>query len=551
MSLQQESFSVRRYWFSNFQRYVSCLVLCLILGLLLVLFAPSVYAAEPRHGGTFIQALEGEEANLNPHIVTSATALPLTNSIFNLLVYMDLNRNFIPGLARSWKVSEDGLTYTFNLVRNATFHDGKPCTSADVLYTLKELYPQNPRGAWWKPGVNVFLEAPDPYTFVIKLKEPFAPLLTTLAYQVTGPNIIPKHLYEGTDFRKNPYNNKPVGTGPFMFKEWRRGSHYEMVRNPNYFARGKENKPYVDRVVFKIIPDGSARVMALKKGEVDFISSTVIPLEEIPELRKDPNIVVDGRGGGSETIKFLFFNLRQPPLSNKLVRQAIAYAIDKKQIFNLAIAGEGKMVKSFISSDNTWAYNPKVPDYAYDPQKANMLLDEAGYPRGPDGTRFKIRLATIVGRGSDPVVLEIIRDALKRVGIDGQMSTTEVASFYDAVFMRWDFDVALQQAATGPDPTAGVSRFLHSRNIRKTTFVNAMGYSNPEVDKLVDLEFKQIDREQRAATWYRVQEIVLDDLPYLPVYQSPVANCYRSVWADVVTSLQSDGQSREDAYMKK
>jgi peptide/nickel transport system substrate-binding protein len=117
--------------------------------------------------------------------------------------------------------------------------------------------------------------------------------------------------------------------------------------------------------------------------------------------------------------------------------------------------------------------------------------------------------------------------------------------------MRWDFDMVLQQAATGPDPTAGVTRFLHSSQIKKATFVNAMGYSNPEVDKLLDMEYKQIDKKQRAATWHRIQQIVMDDLPLIPVYESAIANVYRSNWADIVTTLYGSAQSREDAFMKK
>jgi peptide/nickel transport system substrate-binding protein len=321
---------------------------CSFFCFLFSLFVLAPHAAESKHGGTLIIGVEGEEANLNPQIVTGASVQPIVNNIFNLLIYMDFNFEIIPGLARSWNVSRDGLTYTFYLAKDATWHDGKPFTSVDVLYKLKEIYPQNPRGAWWKPGVNVFPEAPDPHTFVIKLKEPFAPLLTTLAFEVTGPKILPKHLYEGTDFKKNPYNNKPVGTGPFMFKEWVKGSHIELVRNPNYFAKGKENKPYLDRIVFRTIPDSSARILALKKGEIDFIPSVFVPLEDIAELRKDKNIVVDKRGGGPETIKFFLFNLRNPPLSNKLVRKAIAHAIDGNAIYNLALAGEAKLAKQCV-----------------------------------------------------------------------------------------------------------------------------------------------------------------------------------------------------------
>jgi len=522
----------------------------LLLGLvILVTFAD---AATPRHGGTFIFAVEGEQANLNPFLISTSDVVPIQVSLFNTLLTQDLKANFVPSLAESYSVSADGLTYTFRLVKNATWHDGKPFSSADVVYTLRELYPQNPRtGSWWKPGANVVVEAPDSNTVVLKLKQPYAPLLDLIAYPTAGPFILPKHLYEGTDMKKNPYNSKPIGTGPFMFKEWVIGSHIEMVRNPNFFGRGKEGKPYIDRLVFRLIPDPAGRMLALKKGDVDFVPYNAVPFEEVPELRKDPNLVIDTRGAGGSTIKYLFINLRNAPVSNKMVRQAMAYAIDKKKIVDLVLLGEGKDAKSVVTSTTEWAFNPKVPAYPYSLERANALLDKAGYPKGAGGIRFKIRLSCIGGRGSDIQIAEVMRDQLKQVGIDAQIVSLDRAAFSDALFMRWDFDIAIQQAATAPDPMVGLTRLLHSSNIIKAALTNTAGFSNPEVDKLLDEEYKQVSREKRSAMWYRIQEIVMDELPYLPIYEQPVLNVYRAVWADTITSIYGHNQSREHAYLKK
>ena len=527
-------------------------VLSLILLSVLVMFAPAANGATPKHGGTFIFAVEGEQANLNPFLISTSDVVPIQVNLFSTLLTQDLKSNFVPSLAESYRVSGDGLTYTFHLVKNATWHDGKPLTSADVVYTLRELYPQNPRtGTWWKPNVNVVVEAPDNFTVVLKLKQPFAPLLDLIAYPTAGPFILPKHLYEGTDMKKNPYNSKPIGTGPFMFKEWVKGSHIELVRNPNYFASGKEGKPYVDRVVFRLIPDPAGRMLALKKGDVDFVPYNAVPFEEVPELRKDPKLVIDTRGAGGSTIKYLFMNLRNPPVSNKMVRQAIAYAIDKRKIVDLVLLGEGKEAKSVINSVTEWAFNPKVPDYPFSLEKANALLDKAGYPRGASGTRLKLRLSCIGGRGSDITIAEVMRDQLKQVGIDAQIMPTDRASFSDALFMRWDFDLAIQQAATAPDPMVGLTRLLHSKNIVKAALTNSAGFSNAEVDKLLDEEYKQVSKEKRVAMWYRIQEIVMDELPYFPIYEQPVINVHRAVWIDSITSLYGHNQSRENAYLKK
>jgi peptide/nickel transport system substrate-binding protein len=234
-----------------------------------------------------------------------------------------------------------------------------------------------------------------------------------------------------------------------------------------------------------------------------------------------------------------------------MVRQAMAYAIDKKKIVDLVLLGEAKVAKSIINSVTEWAFNPKVPDYPFSIEKANALLDKAGYPRGASGVRFKLRLSCIGGRGSDIMIAEVMRDQLKQVGIDAQIMSTDRTNFSDALFMRWDFDIAIQQAATAPDPMVGLARLLHSKNIVKAALTNSAGFSNPEVDRLLDEEYKQVSKEKRAAMWYRIQEVVMDELPYLPIYEQPVFNVHRAVWVDTITGLYGHNQSREHAYMRK
>jgi len=509
-------------------------------------------AAGPKRGGTFVMALGGDPPNLNPNLVPGTITLEVSTNIFNLLVYLNFDFEIIPELAESWKVSQDGLTYTFNLVKNASWHDGKPVTSADVVYTLREVVPTTPRGGiWWTPNI-VSVEAPDDYTVVVQLKHPYAPFLTLMANPIGGPHILPKHLYEGTDWKKNPYNNKPIGTGPFMFKKWARGDHIELVENPKYFRRGKEGKPYCDRLVFRIMPDSAARLLAIKKGEVDYLYSYLIPFEEISRLREDPGITADKRGNEALGVNnFLLFNLRRAPLSNELVRHAIGYAIDKEQIVKLVLGGEGQPAKSFVHSGLSWAHNPNVPAYKHDPKRANALLDKAGYSRKGDGTRFKLQLTANVGRPFQTAAAEVIRDQLKQVGIDLQIVSLDRAAIVDSIYMKWDFDMHLQLLATGPEPTINTTRFLHTRQIKKAAYVNVMGYSNPEVDKLLDLEFTQVDPKKRAATWHKIQEIAMNELPLIPVWEQPIANTYRSVWADVLTGPFGVYQTREHAYLKE
>src|SRR5262249_17141976 len=229
-------------------------------------------------------------------------------------------------LAKSWSASPDGLEYRFNLVPGVKWHDGQPFTSADVKHTFEEIsgkYSSLARAAYKDIAA---IETPDDLTVVIKMKAPDASFFPWASSQPNFPQIFPKHIYQGSDPRTNPANFKPVGTGPFRFKEWARGSHIVLERNPDYFHK---DMIFLDRVVFQIVPDSGARQVALEKGEVDHLPYFALAPASIEPLAKarGTKVIDSVRPALGEIIAFC--NLRQRQLGVKEVRQALAHAIDR------------------------------------------------------------------------------------------------------------------------------------------------------------------------------------------------------------------------------
>ena len=285
--------------------------------------------------------------------------------------------------------------------------------------------------------------------------------------------IFPKHIYEGSDPRTNPANFKPVGTGPFKFKEWVRGSHIVLERNPDYFHK---DTIFLDRIVFQIIPDSGARQVALEKGEVDHLPYFALaPASVEPLAQARGTKVIDSmRPALGEIIMFL--NLRHPQLGVKAVRQAIAHAIDRDVLVKLAINGRGRVATGPIRSDKPPFYNPDVPKYPRDVARANRLLDQAGFVRR-GGARFALRLSYegVAEGGSLQSAAEIMREQLREVGIDLQLRPSDVAAWVESAFIKWDFDMCLGSYGTGPDPKIGVSRLYKTENIQHHPVIQSHG----------------------------------------------------------------------------
>lgn len=519
-----------------------------VLAALLLPLALADAQGTPRRGGTIIHGLEGEPTSANPLLETGSETGTLAAHLFDSLVEQDLDFNVRPRGAEKWQISPDGKTYTFWLSKTATFSDGKPVTSADAKWTLETAADVHPRIGRTLKGLIERIDTPDAHTMILRLREPFAPLLGLLAGSGSNPMILPKHVFgDGKELKTHPANLKPVGSGPYRIKQWVRGSHIELERNPTYH---RAPRPYLDRVILQFLPDASSRWLALEKGEVDYLSFYMVPLEQVAKAKANPNLVVEERGGeASGVVVELIMNTRTPWFSKGEARQAIASAIDRKRLIETAFLGLGKPAASIMHSGLKPFYTNQLPAYSYDVEKANRLLDAAGFPKKADGTRFKLRLVWATGREVETAAAEVIRNQLKQVGVDVELQKLDRAAAIDRVYIKWDFDAAVWSLATGPDPTLGVTRSYHTKRIQKIAFANASGYSNPEADKLMDIEYLQPNEKERAAIWHRIQRMVLTDLPVYPLVEFPIANVYRKGYHNVVSHPAQASRYLGEAWM--
>lgn len=521
--------------------YKKCLFV-LILVLLAILpnsrMADAQTAEYPaRYGGKLVVALNGDPSTLNPAYTTSYNNHLVAGQIFNALVEYDpWTVEPVPELAESWEISKDGLTYTFHLVKNAFWHDGKPFTSADVKFSFEQaIIPFHPRGRASFGFIK--FETPDSYTVVMKLAYPFAPLINTLGIWYAG--IIPKHIYEGTDIIKNPRNfDNPVGTGPFMFKEWVKGSYIRFVRNPNYWRKGAQGEklPYLDEVIFRFLPDNAMGMLAFDKGEIDYMPMYV-PLPEIARYMNTPGVKVIDKGAFGSMWTY-FFNLENQYLAQKKVRQAIAYAIDKEFIFKTVSNSRGKIATGPVSSVTGWAYTSDVNLYPHNVTLANQLLDEAGFKRGSDGTRFRLRLNVgATGRDNGVPASEIIKDQLRAVGIDIRLEVPEESVEDQIIYMNHDFDIALTAGlSTAPDPNM-LRGYLDGASIlpegkRRPGLWNIMMYNNTRVNQIFAQAAVESDPAKRAALYKEMQKLVVEDLPCMWIVEDVYYHVFKDTFPD-------------------
>ena len=482
-------------------------------------------------GGTFIKAIENEPASLDYLFGKDFGALTVMTNIYNSLLRLDYDFQPHPELAESWEISPDGLTYTFQLRRDVKWHDGADFTAQDVEFTLREMTCQlHNRAKTWCPRVASF-ESDGDHTFVINLKEPFAPLLTILADYNSGTLIRPEHVWgKGVD-KNNPQLLVPeVGTGPFVFSKWVRGSHIELVRNDDYFKPGL---PYLDRVLIQFLPDEAGRLAALENGEIDMIHSYILPYERVNQFRQDPRFQIIEHGNeATGTNENLLMNHDNEYLRHKSVRHAIAHALNKDDIAEAAMFGASKAAHAHIHSGVKWVYFPEY-DYEQNVARSNELLDEAGFERGADGTRFSLRLYWAFGRAFEGRAAEVIRSQLGDVGIGVRIQSFDRPSFIEKVFTKRDFDMAHQLFTTSPDPTLSVVHRYKSSTIGNA-FANAAGWINEDYDRLTDKEVTITDVAERAAVWKEIQRILMDELPGYPLFGMPNMQLVRAGFNDVI-----------------
>jgi peptide/nickel transport system substrate-binding protein len=449
-------------------------------------------------GGEIIFGVTSDFATTIPTLSRDSTSASAQYLMYDGLFRIDpVELVPIPWLVTDWEVSDDQMTYTFNLRDDVRFHDGEPLTAEDAKFTLEALI--NPdHSSVLRGRLNVIseVEVLDTYAFKVVLSQPYAPLLTFFAN--TGAQIIPKHLLEGEDLLATDFLNNPVGTGPFKFKEWAAGDHMTLVANEDYFL----GRPLLDSVVFRIVPDSASLVAALKTGEVDISG---IGATDIPQVQGDPYLQVIEMP--SDCFYTIGANLSQERFQDKRVRQAIMYSLPREQMVAELLEGHGYITDSYILR-KSWAYNPDTkPVYRYNPEKAKELLAEAGWVDTDgdgvvekDGEPFKFALLSYTG--ITPGYNETIQQSLKDIGIEMDIQLLDWPTFLNTAFVEKKYDSFTVNMCVPLDP--------HNPTVWGCG-TNAFFFCSEEFDEMGMKAVATTDREERKEYYYEMQNFLAEE----------------------------------------
>lgn len=490
----------------------------------------------PRPGGTLIMSLEPEPSGF---LLSSNTAQVLAGQVTDGLVEYDADMKPQPCLAERWEESEDRRTITFHLRKGVKWHDGQPFTSKDVEYSLIEFVKKlNPRAGSALRTLDT-VETPDDHTAVLKFSAPSLVFWSVIS-SLESP-MIPRHLFEGTSPITNPWNGKLIGTGAFKFKEWQKGEYILLERNEDYWKAGA---PLINRIRIKIITDAGARLAALEAGEVHYSPLSPISHSDVTRLRSSDLLRVETDGYGPfNPLLFMDFNLERPVFQDKRVRAAFAHAIDKQAIVDKVFFGLGRAATGPLPSTLQAFYTKDTTQYDYDPAAAEKLLDEAGLPRGSDGVRVRLNHYPMPYGNTYTRASEYIKEALRQVGVELELHTVDVAQYLRKIFTERDFDTMTCAYVVGADPQFGVFRRFWSKNFEKgVPWSNGSGFSDPEVDKIIDGTFEAADSAERQELINRLQRAAQDHLPSVSLVEMQ----HFSVVSSAVKGLNTfpDGYSK-------
>ena len=494
--------------------------LCAI-GLTLLLWLPSIAISlettphAPVPGGELVVSLYTTPPHLNPAIQSGLAILTPGAQLFAGLVRFDNEWNPHPYLARKWDISKDGLTVTLHLVKNARFHDGKPITGEDVAFSIMTVKALHPFQSMLAPVTRVDL--PEPHTVVIHLKKPHPAILMAMSPALLP--ILPKHVYGSVEkVRDHPANMKPIGSGPFKLEAFAPGREIRLVKNEDFFLK---DRPYMDRLTIKIMRNTLEEALGMETGKIHMMASFQ-DLDELKHLESLNHVtVVRNAFKGIGPIFWMAFNLQEKPFNDVRVRKAIAYTIDRKFIVDTVFKGETVIETGPISSNSPF-YSSDVSLYEQDFEKANRLLDEAGYPRDKTGKRFSFRMLYMPERaGVNLKIVEYLRRIfLRNLGVEAVIE--HPADFKDWIkkVSNWDFQMTSDDVFNWGDPVIGVHRTYLSSNIRKgVIWSNTQGYRNPEGDSLMAEAGSELDFQKRYVLYKELQKIIMDDLPLYPIFQ--------------------------------
>lgn len=436
-----------------------------------------------------------------------------------------------PLLADSWDVSPDGLTYTFHLVKNAKWHDGQPFTAADVVFSCKIFLPEvHPRAR------DVFsrcesIEAPDDYTVVFTLKKAFPAFL--MAFETASAPMLPRHLLEGADYQKVGAEQPPIGTGPFRFSEWVRGSHIHLTAYEDYY---REGQPKLREIYYRVIPDAASRSVSLEQGDAQLTQWQDIEPFDVARLAALPHLEMTTEGYEYfSPMLWIELNCRRPPMNDKRFRQALMHLIDRNFVRDRILFGLAKAATGPIASSMRF-YTSDVRTYEQSVEKAVALLDEMGLKPDAGGVRATLKFSMVPAGETWTRIAEYVRQSFAAAGIIVELQSNDLAGWVESV-SNGDFDISGNQLYQNGDPALGVARTYISSNIRKgVMFSNTSGYSNPKVDELFEAAAGEMDVEKRQALYTEVQQLLVEEVPVLWLAEQQYPTIYDNRLREVATS---------------
>ncbi|HZG14303.1 MAG TPA: ABC transporter substrate-binding protein [Candidatus Bathyarchaeia archaeon] len=466
----------------------------------------------------------GDSVGLDPIMHTDGETFKVTENIFDTLVsYEEENTNVVPGLAESWEVAPDGLTYTFKLRQGVKFHDGTDFNAEAVKFNFDRWMDKNNPlhnkegyeyyndmfGGYLGDETHVIksVDVVDPNTVKFTLNRPLAPFIQNLGmscFAIASPTALKE---------KGPekFNEEPVGTGPFVFKEWKRNDTITLEKNPNYWNAGF---PKLDKLVFKVIPENTARLTALTSGEIDLMDG--LNPDDAQTVKDNPELQLILRP--SMNIGFVGFNVEKKPLDNPKVREALAYAINKPAIVEAFFAGLGEPAVNPMPP-SLWGWNGNIKDREYNLDKAKQLLAEAGYANG-----LKLKFwAMPVARPYMPdgvKIAEAIQQDLKKIGVETEIVTMEWATYLEKTKAGEQEIFMLGWTGDNGDPDNFLATLLDKNNIGGN---NRTRYASEEVHKLLIAAQSATTKEEREKLYLQAQEIIFKDVPMVPLAHSTPA----------------------------
>ncbi len=477
----------------------------------------------PTTGGTLITAITDDPVSLNGIYANDGASVAVLSFVFNPLTLGGENwgTEITGDLAESWSVSEDGLTWTFNLHQGVKWHDGEELTAEDVVYTFQtiqtseaEIAPFRPR--FMQGDEPIQFEAADDYTVVAHLTSPNASFFTDISVP-----IVPKHVLEGQDLREGPFNRAPIGTGPFKVVEWNTAESIVLEANEDYF-RGR---PCIDRLIFRIIPDEQSQVAALQTGELDFLPN--IPGASVPTFEGNPDFTISV--AEQDSLFHMFLNLANPKFQDVRVRQALMTAIDRQAVVDIVRQGYGVVHNSHFDHVVPFYQQDKLGGYDYDPERAGALLDEAGISdtdgdgiRDVNGEPWTITITSFAGGFRDYADYAVVVQAFwQDIGVQTELEFGDLSTLVEQIYQERVVDKPYEAhtsgwSVIGPEPNSYANFYMWTDALGP----NIPNYRNEEVNQLFEAARLETDFDARMAIYEQIETILWEELPTLPLYRN-------------------------------